>query len=407
MWQTNYAMKFSTTVGLLLSPIFSGPANNVLRSKPASPVIQEFNVAQGGDFILLPVTLKGKTYSFVLDTGSEATVFDTRLRPHLNRSKKTSMLLTPNGMVRADMFESPDATIGKLKLRTNRLVVCMDLSLVRHASGRTIYGILGMDFLQHHKFRIDFDHGRIVFLRSIDTTDEDLGKPIHVGYKDVRTPYVAGAASLDHVDDFVVDTGASATGALSPDLFDDLKQKGMLKTVKLSKVVTVAGDSIRQVGRVQLLAVNGSIVHNAVIKRSDSNLLGLGYWSRYVVTFDFPNKVIYLREGERFKEPDGYDLSGLHLLRIDDRTIVHSVDDGSPAAAAGIIAKDVIIKIDDDNVAQRSLLAIRRLLSVEGARVSMTINRKDEHIDVAFSHRRHSSVDDVCERKGDRETIRQ
>jgi hypothetical protein len=372
----------------LLFPVFVsglGDTNLVIDSAPA--VIEEFDVAQGGGFILLPVTLKGQTYPFILDTGSESTAFDTRLRPHLKGLKKTSRLVAPNGTVRADMFESPDATLGKLKLPTEGFVICTDLSEVRHAIGKEVYGVLGMDFLQAHKFRIDFDHGKVVFLRSIDTTDENLGKPIHVGYKDVRTPYVAAALSLDHVDDFVVDTGASTTGTLTPTYFNDMAQKEMLKIVKQSKVVTVAGNSMRQVGRVQLLAVNGSIVRSPVVKMSDSNLLGLGFWSRYVATFDFPNKVIYLREGARFQEPDRYDLSGLHLLRVNGVTVVHSIDAGSRAAEAGIKSKDVILKINDQEAGQQSMFAIRRILSVECAKVVMKVGRENERFEVVFSTR--------------------
>lgn len=186
----------------------------------------------------------------------------------------------------------------------------------------------------------------------------------------------------------MLDTGASTTGTLSPAIFNDLAQKGMLKTLKQSKVLTVSGISTRQVGRVQFLAVKASIVRNPVVKMSDSNLLGLGFWSRHVATFDFPNKVIYLREGVRFKEPDRYDLSGLHLLRIVGAAVVHSVDNQSRAATAGIEANDVIVKINDQMVEQRSMFAIRRILSVEGDEVATTANRREEEFDVAFSLRK-------------------
>ena len=378
-----HAWKLTFVLGIW----FSSVANWATAFTPpwdysASPVIEEFDIARDGDFILLPVTIKGKTHSFILDTGSETTAFDTRLRPHLISLTKTSTLRASNGTVQAEMVEPPDAVLGKLKLRTDKSVICTDFSKVSHVIGKEIYGVLGMDFLQHHKFRIDFDHGKLVFLKSIDTTDANLGEPISIGYKDIRTSYVAAAASLDHIDDFLVDTGASTTGTLLPTFFDDLANQGTLKTLNKSKVQTVAGITTRKIGRIQFLAVKGSIVHNPVVKMSDSNLLGLGFWSRYVATFDFPNNVIYLREGAQFNEPDRYNLSGLHLFRIDGEICVHSVDAGSPADAAGIIAKDVIIKINNQSAAQQSMFTIRRLLSVEDSEVEMKIKRNNERFDV-------------------------
>ena len=41
-----------------------------------------------------------------------------------------------------------------------------------------------------------------------------------------------------------------------------------------------------------------------------------------------------------------YDLSGLHLLHIDGATTVHSDGQESPAAKAGVQAKDVILRIN-------------------------------------------------------------
>jgi S1-C subfamily serine protease len=150
---------------------------------------------------------------------------------------------------------------------------------------------------------------------------------------------------------------------------------------------------------VSFLAVTASTLKGAVVRTGDTDLLGLGFWSRHIVTFDFPNRVIYLRQGARFKEPDRYDLSGLHLLRINGATVVHSVDDGSPAANAGIRAKDVIVKINHQTTAKQRLFAIRRLLSVEGHEVAMTVKHGDEDFEVAFSLLRWGSSRDLGSKK--------
>lgn len=157
-----YIRYLSVTLGILC-------LNSVGRADDTKPteasVIQEFDVAKGGEQILLPVTLKEQDYQFVLDTGSEVTGFDIKLRDHLGGIVQAAKLQTPNGVVRTEIHRAPKATIGKIKLQTSGHVICTDLSGGRHASGKEIYGVVGMDFLQHHVIRIDFDRGKLQFLK--------------------------------------------------------------------------------------------------------------------------------------------------------------------------------------------------------------------------------------------------
>jgi S1-C subfamily serine protease len=98
-----------------------------------------------------------------------------------------------------------------------------------------------------------------------------------------------------------------------------------------------------------------------------------------------PNGVLYLRKGVRFNEPDRRDLSGLHILRVDGATVVHSVDEGSPAGTAGVQSKDVILRIDGRPAEQESMFAIRQLLRRENPQFEMTIRRGTERFQVFLS----------------------
>ena len=51
-------------------------------------------------------------------------------------------------------------------------MVCLDLSGIRAACGYDIQGIIGMPFLQNYVIRIDFDAGKLWFLK---TSPEDGG----------------------------------------------------------------------------------------------------------------------------------------------------------------------------------------------------------------------------------------
>ena len=55
--------------------------------------------------------------------------------------------------------------------------VSVDRRYIRKAAGRDIYGILGMDFLRKHVVRIDFDAGKMTFLKEVGSQP---GQPVPV-----------------------------------------------------------------------------------------------------------------------------------------------------------------------------------------------------------------------------------
>jgi C-terminal processing protease CtpA/Prc len=113
--------------------------------------------------------------------------------------------------------------------------------------------------------------------------------------------------------------------------------------------------------------------------------LGLSFLSRHIVTLDFPNNRIYLKKGKGFKKDDETDMSGLHLLRISNQTVVYSVDEGSPAQKAGIRANDIILKVGDKDANTYDILELRRLLrSGVKHKILMTIKQNDDVKDVSF-----------------------
>jgi len=79
------------------------------------------------------------------------------------------------------------------------------------------------------------------------------------------------------------------------------------------------------------------VTYKDIIFSEDSRShLGLGIWSRHKVTFDFPHNKMYLKKSRQFDKVEEADMSGLHLLRIENKTVVYSVDVNSPAQKVGI-----------------------------------------------------------------------
>ena len=69
-------------------------------------------------------------------------------------------------------------------------------------------------------------------------------------------------------------------------------------------------------------------------------------------------------------------MSGLHLLRIENKTVVYSVDVNSPAQKAGIQSGDVILKIGDKDVNDWGMWELREVFKAgDNKSVTVTIQR--------------------------------
>jgi hypothetical protein len=336
-------------------------------------------VAGDGDALLLPVTLRGKEYLFLLDTGSAVTTYDVSLP--LGQPRRRVRAETPNGDTVVELFEAPQALLGKLDFRVGPQVMGADLSKLRQVTGYEMSGVIGMDFLSQHVVRIDFDSGRVVFLRSAGANP---GHPIPLSLQkegpcvDVRLP------GLERPERFLVDTGSSGFGRMKRDLGEELARTAKARKVRETLTATLSETKSQARWQIESLSLGNFEHRHVVLTESRDNILGLDSWSRYAVTFDFPRGTMYLKKGGRFDNPGNLDMSSLHLLRVQGETVVHSVDAGSPAAASGIRPKDVLVKVTGGRAEEMRLFSLRRLLCSQGKELQLTIKRGGDEFEVTM-----------------------
>ncbi len=334
------------------------------------------HILADGDVLLLPVDFEGKRYQFLLDTGATNTVYDSTFRSRLGNFLGKERVKTPQGDVQASCFQAPEASVGKMSLRTNEPVICANLKNFREALGVPIMGIVGLDFLRQHRIRLDFDAGKLEF---IDSVEAEPGTPIPLI---LRRCYHAKASVAGEEEEFKIDTGSvgDASGDLEAKLCERLIQAQKLKKVSRGLTISLSG-----IFEEQTLALNdfglGPFTHHQLcFSQGRKNILGLRYLSRYVVTFDFPSQKMYLKKGKWFDQPDSRNRnqSGLHIISTDGPTIVKIVDSGSPAARAGIEPKDILLKLDKLNADKTRLHVLRQRLARENETVHLRLRRGDE-----------------------------
>jgi S1-C subfamily serine protease len=109
--------------------------------------------------------------------------------------------------------------------------------------------------------------------------------------------------------------------------------------------------------------------------------LALGFLSRFNITFDFPNRAIYLKKNKNFDRPYRSISGGIAFARDDAGVVVDGVREGSPAAAAGITIKDIVLKVGDQDASGARLFNLYDEFAIPGRTVHVRLLRDGEIIE--------------------------
>lgn len=337
-------------------------------------VLAEFEFGKNGDLILVPVRFAdGQTYQFLLDTGTSGMFVDVALQEYLRATGRKARV---TGAGQRTLFSLDEAWVGRLPLRS-RICVCGDLLAMRELSGYDIRGFIGMEFLREYVVQVDFDGGRIRFLRH---TGDAPGKKVPLSYEPSGCPVVEARLGPKFVEKFVIDTGFGGpfcACAVRPADFDALlAQRDIRPNPVVDAIQTPFGPRPRRIGSAGPLELAGFIHDNVFVQEADHASIGLECLSRYRLTFDFPNEVMCVEEGGRFAEPRTTGLSGLTLRRKDGATVVDTVVKGRAAAIAGLESGDVLIQLDGRDINEFRMHELSRILCERGRTFRLLIQRR-------------------------------
>ena len=118
-------------------------------------------------------SINGKEYDLLIDTGASHTIFDASLIPEAPTGKIEAHEIQSAG-IHAGELKSSIGLIKKFKLgdlkRVDWIVVLIDLThvndLYKKFTDKRVAGLIGSDFLLHHKAMIDYKKRELV-LRDI------------------------------------------------------------------------------------------------------------------------------------------------------------------------------------------------------------------------------------------------
>jgi len=324
---------------------------------------------------------------FIFDTGAAVTV--------LNRSRLSRLGLdaigelaigggggnAPMSFVRGVSF-----ALAGVQLR-DQIVTAVPLDALEGPLGHRIDGILGYDFLSRFVIEIDYPKATLT-LYDRAAGHHPSGQPVPILLQGLvpsvnATVDVAGhpvAAQL------MVDTGCNCELSFnapftrahhliesSPKL---LPQRSRGAGAETDDVVgRVAGIAL---GGLHLRSLISSFSRDAVGMMATpdrAGLLGGELLRRFVVTFDYDRKTMWLAGGPGVDRPSKMVSAGIQWKPGPDGMTVAQVIDGSPGAEAGLAAGDVLISIDATPAAQHTMGTLERLFRREGTPHAVVVRR--------------------------------
>jgi hypothetical protein len=362
-----------------------------LSARRRAEVLEEFNIGKRGDLIVLPVTVAGKDYPFMLSTATDRILVDARLLPLLGEALAETECATPVGRISTKEFAPIPMKIGGIEFTGSRPLVCKDLSAAREGCGYDLYGVVGLDYLRGRIVQIDFDEGKFRVLASVPVdlpNDRYLACLIRSdrGYRMVMD--YPGAT----IETVVVDTGMSTSVAARADLMRSLVRKRIVTAVQTIEFARDYGETKSRVGWLAELDLGKWKHRDLQIVEDNVDVLGLAYLARYQLIFDFKEEELHFIPGAHFRDPELCDWSGMSLRKQRGLVRVVGVEPKWPGARAGIEPGDAVLEANGERASQKSIFEIRYLFT-QSAPVKLLLLRGETRFDTVLEPPATDSAD--------------
>ena len=278
--------------------LFLFPCGAEIIVRPDAPIENSFiptNNSGPGIYVKLRME-NGKDFLFLIDTGRPRTSIDKSLEPLLGKRLGRAPFFEPliDGISLADVYKMPTLYLGDTPLLTGSRIYAYDWQ--RYYPG--VMGVLGMDCLRHYCVQFDFAHNKIRFLDPDHLKPSDLGTPfpltIAFGLVIARGDCFGAGKML-----FCPDTGDTAFDAtIKPSLFR--RKLNEQKPFWRYNMPLPNGASTELAGFTNAIFAGKTYTH-LVFNRwyspwPDGDLLGLPFLARHLVTFNFPKRMMYLKQ---------------------------------------------------------------------------------------------------------------
>lgn len=310
-----------------------------------------------GDHIYVQAAVNGTgPFRFIVDTGGVNLIDAGLIKPLALKitGKEIGHGAGPEAV------ESDKTTIDRIKLGdgvfTQQGFYTFDFKQLYASGGVEMKGMIGAPLFRRRIMCIDFDHKEIDLIDPERFDPSQAGAPLPISFSD---SVVTVNGSFDGIPGrFQIDTGSPTTLTLYAPFVaqQNLLARFPRHVETMNSGVGGSTPSYTVRGRNFVLG-SAHIDHpitsfatgsKGTFARSDiSGNVGIGALKRYVATFDFVGKRLFLKPYQPApSDLDTYDRSGLQLAVEPAGFRVGSVGNGTPASEAGLGRGDLVVSIN-------------------------------------------------------------
>jgi hypothetical protein len=392
------------------------------------------------NLIFIPIKVNGETLTFLLDTGVEQTILfslDDKQQVSLFHLQKINL----KGLGSNDAVEAYKSSENKMEVDgyvddEHEIYLILDQEFNFSSQvGIPVNGIIGYHFFKSHPIEIDYERKKII-VYSAD--NKKLSKKLMRNFKkdsiaiEENKPYYVSnvtTTTLSYPSKMLLDTGNS--DALWLFLNKPTQLQLPPKTIQDFLGRGFSGNVYGQRARIPSFTFGSTTFENGIGTFPDSTSIkslnfvkdragsiGGEILSRFQIVFDYPNGKLYSKPNSKCNEPFNYNMSGIEVqhdglewvketyednqskgqtfyngytsdIRVQDNLKIkfelkpvfriYNVRADSPAAQAGLKAKDKIIAINKQKAHTLSIEKINEILkSEEGKTIEIVIERSSK-----------------------------
>ena len=306
------------------------------------------------DLIMLDSGTAAFPGRFMLDTGSSYLVFDARFAGSLVANGRAERVITPMGVAPFALYQPPELRFGKWTVaRTGHAATCSMEVFNKCVDVGDLGGMIGVCGMAACTVAIDYDADTLTIgdgEPTIPYLSLYVTAPLlpDAGARPWISLSIAGKAGV-----FLLDTGSDGALSLEAGWYDALARSGAIRTVALGQQATALGEGQQTLGLVTGVSCAShpypALEADRGLPRQQGgyNAVGVKFLRRHAVVIDLRRRLLYLRHRPGWaSRPDTVNASGLHIWIDHGCKAVTTIDPGSPAAACGIVAGDVLVAMD-------------------------------------------------------------
>lgn len=302
--------------------------------------------------IIVPITIKGKKYNFLFDTGAPFSISEEiQKKNNFKVVSKSNIVDSDYNRKKVKWVQVDSINIGNV-LFQNQTAFIGDFNANPIMKCLGIDGIIGSNLIRQCNWTIDQEKYSLSLSKKIetDTLKESIVLPFKTDYQ--YNIFIDVNLGQTNIKNILVDYGSNGSFALSDEIFNVLKEKNIISETFMEKGTSQSGiigkpvKLNREITYSDSLRINNLNIKNVMIRTGKTVSLGNDFLSRFKVSIDWNNKKLYLVKSDKIIDKNnkaGFTIS----YTVEKGIYIQSVIKNSDAYSKGIRPNMKVIKIDN------------------------------------------------------------